>query len=176
MRSIADELAFIGSPVRKEDLILQVLNGLGPDFISFVMTVTTRFEPLNFSKLQTMLLTYESLLLSQTSIGSPSGFYSILTPTNLSLHSSIPTHHHNKIIFDLALTTTAICLDLLFLAQNLLLLSTTHFLPTAHCFLHLQDHTGLVCLDLLPLTSCVKSATRKGTQQEHVFTLEKSQR
>jgi gag-polypeptide of LTR copia-type len=76
MRSIANELAFIGSPVSKEDLILQVLNGLGPDFISFVVAVTTRFKPLHFSKLQAMLLTYESLLLSQTSIGSPSGFYS----------------------------------------------------------------------------------------------------
>jgi gag-polypeptide of LTR copia-type len=82
MRSIADELSFIGSPVSDDDLVLQILRGLGSEFNSFVVAANTRSEPLRLPELQAMLLTHESLLHSQHNTGllsstlNPSAFYS----------------------------------------------------------------------------------------------------
>lgn len=65
MRSIADELAFIGSPVTDDDLILYILGGLGSDFNSFVTTITARQGGLTLAEFQSLLFTHEQLLQSQ---------------------------------------------------------------------------------------------------------------
>lgn len=64
MRAIADELSFIGSPVSDDDLVIQILAGLGSDFNSVVAAANAK-DHLGFAELQAMLLGHESLLLSQ---------------------------------------------------------------------------------------------------------------
>ena len=58
MRSLADELAFIGHPMSDDDLISAVLTGLGPEFTPFIVSVTTssRTQPYTFPDLHGMLL------------------------------------------------------------------------------------------------------------------------
>lgn len=65
LRAIADELAFVGFPVSDDDLVLQVLGGLGSDFNSFVVAANTK-DHLSFSELQAMLQSHENLINSQT--------------------------------------------------------------------------------------------------------------
>ena len=62
--SIADELAFIGSPVPEDDLVMIVLGGLGSEYNSLVTAAHTK-ETLSFSDLQGMLFTHENLLRTQ---------------------------------------------------------------------------------------------------------------
>lgn len=63
MRAIADELAFIGSPVSDDDLVIQILNGHGADFNSVVAAANAK-DHLGFAELQSMLLSHESLIFS----------------------------------------------------------------------------------------------------------------
>lgn len=65
MHGIADQLMASGEPVPDSDLVRYILNGLGPDFNSFVVAVTTRAEPLQLLDLHSFLLTHESLMSSQ---------------------------------------------------------------------------------------------------------------
>jgi gag-polypeptide of LTR copia-type len=44
MRNITDQLAAIGESVNDSDLIRYVLNGLGSEFNSFVVALTTRSD------------------------------------------------------------------------------------------------------------------------------------
>lgn len=72
MRSIADELAFIGSPVSDDDLAMYILGGLGPEFNSFVVAATTasRRDGFSLPDLQAGLLSHENLLQTQISSSS----------------------------------------------------------------------------------------------------------
>lgn len=72
MRALADELSFIGFPMTDGDLTSALLNGLGPEYNSFVTSVTTssRHQPFSFSDLHGMLLSYESRLQGQSAHGS----------------------------------------------------------------------------------------------------------
>lgn len=88
MRSIADELAFIGSPVSDEDLTMHIL---GPEFNPFVVAATTSYrqEPLSLPDLLALLLSHEALLNSQNSSSpslpstlNPTAFYSSSTRPN----------------------------------------------------------------------------------------------
>lgn len=73
MRSIADELAFIGFLVSDDDLAMHILGGLGPDFNPFVLSVTTaRRDPWSIEELQRSLFTYENLLQCQSQVNSSS--------------------------------------------------------------------------------------------------------
>ncbi|KAJ4776116.1 hypothetical protein LUZ62_060373 [Rhynchospora pubera] len=80
VRRLSDELSFIGTPVSDDDLVLTVINGLGPEFNSFVAAITTsnRHDILTFSELQGFLLSHEALLNSQNASATslPSAFYS----------------------------------------------------------------------------------------------------
>lgn len=64
LRAIADELAFIGSPVSDDDLVIQILAGFGSEFNSVVAAANAK-EILSFADLQAMLLSHEALLSSQ---------------------------------------------------------------------------------------------------------------
>lgn len=93
MRAIADELAFIGSPVSDDDLVIQVLTGLGADFNSVVAAANSR-ENLSFAELQSMLLSHESLLLSQmgnsSSLSTSAAFFTNPRPGQRPSHSTRP--------------------------------------------------------------------------------------
>ena len=50
IRSIADELSFIGHPIHDIDLVIVALNGLGPAFHEFIASNHTRDSPLSFDE------------------------------------------------------------------------------------------------------------------------------
>ena len=79
MRAIADELSFIRSPVSDDDLVIQILAGLGSDFNSVVAAANAK-DYLGFAELQAMLLGHEPLLLSQ--IGGGAGGASVSLPSD----------------------------------------------------------------------------------------------
>ncbi|KAJ4818128.1 hypothetical protein LUZ62_030694 [Rhynchospora pubera] len=83
LRSIADELAFIGAPVPEAELVNYTLRGLGSDFNPLVLAVTARSDPISLPDLHSLLLTSETRLNSQHSLPSlpavpdpPAVFYS----------------------------------------------------------------------------------------------------
>lgn len=96
IRAIANELAFIGSPVPEEDLILTILGGLGPEYNSLVVTANAK-EELSLPDLQAMLFGHEALLHSQNggttsslpSLSNPVAYYS--NPRPVSGHR--PSNH-----------------------------------------------------------------------------------
>lgn len=65
MRGIVDQLATVGEPVSDADLVCYVLNGLGSEFNSFIVALTTRTDPISLTDLHGFLLTHEALLSSQ---------------------------------------------------------------------------------------------------------------
>jgi hypothetical protein len=65
--------------VSDSDLIRYVLNGLGFEFNSFVVTLTTRSEHIFLEELYNFLFSHESLLLSQ---------YQICTSDSIALYAS----------------------------------------------------------------------------------------
>ncbi|KAJ1695555.1 hypothetical protein LUZ63_012253 [Rhynchospora breviuscula] len=74
MRHLADELAFIGAPISSEDLISNIISGLGSDYNPFFASIAaaSRHESFSFSDLQGLLLGFESLLKNQSSSSSSS--------------------------------------------------------------------------------------------------------
>ncbi|XP_060961064.1 uncharacterized protein LOC133031552 [Cannabis sativa] len=68
IQSISDALCVAGSPVSNQDLILQMLNGLGPDFDSVVLGITSRSDDLTIEEVQALLLTHESRLVHHQSM------------------------------------------------------------------------------------------------------------
>lgn len=65
MRGIANQLTAVGEPVTDSELVRHILSGLGADFNSFVVAVTTRATPLSLDDLHGFLLTHEALLTFQ---------------------------------------------------------------------------------------------------------------
>jgi Reverse transcriptase (RNA-dependent DNA polymerase)/GAG-pre-integrase domain/gag-polypeptide of LTR copia-type len=65
MVNIADQLSASGSSVSDSDLVTALLSGLGPEFNSFVVAVTTRSDSLSSSDLLGYILAHEALLASQ---------------------------------------------------------------------------------------------------------------
>jgi len=59
IRSIVDELAFIRSPIFDGNFMNYTLRGLGTDFNTLVLAVTTRSEPIALPDLHALLLTSE---------------------------------------------------------------------------------------------------------------------
>jgi gag-polypeptide of LTR copia-type len=58
MVNIADQLSASGSPVSYSDLVTTLLSGLGPEFNSFVVAVTTRSDSLSSSDLLGYILAH----------------------------------------------------------------------------------------------------------------------
>lgn len=67
MRHIADELRFIGSPIPDEDIVSFILNGLGAEYNSFVVAVTTNSHhaPPTYPQIHAQLLAHEARLQGQ---------------------------------------------------------------------------------------------------------------
>uniref|UniRef100_A0A803NPY8 Integrase catalytic domain-containing protein n=1 Tax=Cannabis sativa TaxID=3483 RepID=A0A803NPY8_CANSA len=65
---IADSLAVVGSQIDDQDLILQLLNGLGPEYDPVVSGITARSDVLSFEEVQALLLSHESRLEHHSSV------------------------------------------------------------------------------------------------------------
>ncbi|KAH0632976.1 hypothetical protein KY284_035762 [Solanum tuberosum] len=62
MKSIADNLAVAAQLVKDDDLILYILSGLGPDYNTLVVSVTSRVEAISIADLHGLLLSHETRL------------------------------------------------------------------------------------------------------------------
>ncbi|RVW20572.1 hypothetical protein CK203_109692 [Vitis vinifera] len=62
IKTISDNLAAIGEPVKETDHILQLLGGLGSEYNSIVASLTTREDDLSLYYVHNILLTYEQRL------------------------------------------------------------------------------------------------------------------
>jgi gag-polypeptide of LTR copia-type len=76
LHRVADELAFIGSPLPEEDLVTATINGLGTEYNAIVAALATArcHGVFSFSDLRGLLLSHEALLKTQTTSHS-SAFY-----------------------------------------------------------------------------------------------------
>ncbi|KAL6322818.1 hypothetical protein AAG906_020818 [Vitis piasezkii] len=65
IKSIVDNLVAIGENITKQDRILYLLAGLGAEYNSFIISVTSGHEPLSLEEIHSMLLTHENRLEQQ---------------------------------------------------------------------------------------------------------------
>jgi gag-polypeptide of LTR copia-type len=72
MRNIVDQLAAIRESITDPDLIRYILNGLGSEYNSFVVALTTRSDLVSLEDLHGFFLSHELLLLSQHQLSSSS--------------------------------------------------------------------------------------------------------
>uniref|UniRef100_A0A803PRX7 Reverse transcriptase Ty1/copia-type domain-containing protein n=1 Tax=Cannabis sativa TaxID=3483 RepID=A0A803PRX7_CANSA len=68
IQAIADSLAVAESPILYQDLILQLLNGLGPAYDPIVSGITARSDVLTFEEVQALLLAHENRLEHNSSV------------------------------------------------------------------------------------------------------------
>ena len=61
IKGIVDQLASFGKPVEDDDIVIQVLRGLGPEYKYFTTSITTHSTPVTFSELRGMLINQEIL-------------------------------------------------------------------------------------------------------------------
>ena len=59
MRNIADMLFASGKPVPDEDLILYILGGLGPEFETIVVNITSKFEAISLQEVHYLVQSHE---------------------------------------------------------------------------------------------------------------------
>jgi gag-polypeptide of LTR copia-type len=66
LRRVADRLSFIGAPLPEDELVSATINGLGIEYNSIIVVVSTAqcSGTFNFSDLQGLLLSHEALLKS----------------------------------------------------------------------------------------------------------------
>uniref|UniRef100_A0A803NKT0 Integrase catalytic domain-containing protein n=1 Tax=Cannabis sativa TaxID=3483 RepID=A0A803NKT0_CANSA len=68
IKSICDSLAIAGHPVHDFDLVLHLLNGLGPEFDSVISSITSRSDTLSLEEVQALLISHESRLEKHSSV------------------------------------------------------------------------------------------------------------
>ncbi|KAJ9692772.1 hypothetical protein PVL29_011723 [Vitis rotundifolia] len=59
IRNICDNLTAVGELVSEQDQIMAILGGLGPEYNPFVVTITSRAEPISVEELQSHLMVFE---------------------------------------------------------------------------------------------------------------------
>ncbi|GAB2267038.1 hypothetical protein Dimus_037931 [Dionaea muscipula] len=67
-KELADQLSATGHPVPNHDLMLYLLGGLGTEFEPFVMSVTSRTDPLDLEDFHGLLLTQEHRIALQSQL------------------------------------------------------------------------------------------------------------
>ena len=65
MKSIADNLIAIRESIFEQDHVLFLLGGLAADYNSFVVSITSKHEPLHLEETHNMLLSYKHRLEQQ---------------------------------------------------------------------------------------------------------------
>lgn len=68
IKKITNNLSAIREFVIEQDQILNILGGLGYEYNSFVVSITSSTDAPNLDEINSLLLTYESQLKQQTSI------------------------------------------------------------------------------------------------------------
>ena len=68
VKTLAYHIAAIQEHISDRDLVLYLLAGLGPDYNSFIVSVTSKSKAMSFSHVSSLLLAHESRLESQLSI------------------------------------------------------------------------------------------------------------
>lgn len=88
MRSISNELFIIGEPPSDIDLVVHILNGLGPVFKEIVAAIRARDNPISFEDLHDKLIEYENFLNREE--------MRVVSPT-ITAHTTHRTgHYHTK--------------------------------------------------------------------------------
>ncbi|GFY82736.1 hypothetical protein Acr_02g0009760 [Actinidia rufa] len=97
MRSISDELSIIGEPPSDIDLVVHVLNGLGPAFKEIAAAIRTRDNPISFEDLHDNLVEYENFLKrEEVRAVSPTITAHIVTQRSGQSNTSTPRHYNNN--------------------------------------------------------------------------------
>uniref|UniRef100_A0A803P3U5 Retrovirus-related Pol polyprotein from transposon TNT 1-94-like beta-barrel domain-containing protein n=1 Tax=Cannabis sativa TaxID=3483 RepID=A0A803P3U5_CANSA len=68
IKVLCDSLAIAGHPISDLDLVLHLLNGLGPEFDSVVSGITTRSDNVSRKEVQALLLSHETRLERHTTM------------------------------------------------------------------------------------------------------------
>uniref|UniRef100_A0A803NT53 Retrotransposon Copia-like N-terminal domain-containing protein n=1 Tax=Cannabis sativa TaxID=3483 RepID=A0A803NT53_CANSA len=84
VKVLGDTLSTASHPIDESDLIMHLLNGLGPEYDPVVVHVTSLVDDLSFESIQSLLLTHESRLERHYTVGDPSSKPS----ANLSVNTS----------------------------------------------------------------------------------------
>ena len=97
MKTIYDNLAAVGEPVKDRDHILQLLGGLGPDYNSIVASLTAREDDLSLHSVHSILLTHEQRLHLQHSSPTDLPFASMASvPSRQPSRPHQPRHYHHQ--------------------------------------------------------------------------------
>ena len=59
IRNNCDNLTAVGEIVLEQDHIMAILGGLGPEYNPFIVTITSRAEPISVEELQSHLMVFE---------------------------------------------------------------------------------------------------------------------
>eukprot|EP00261_Vitis_vinifera_P036785 XP_019078028.1 PREDICTED: dr1-associated corepressor homolog [Vitis vinifera] len=87
IKSIVANLLAIGENITEQDRILYLLAGLGAEYNSFVITVTSGHEPLSLEEIHSMLLTHENRLEQQHTIEETNLLQANITTMNIQGHN-----------------------------------------------------------------------------------------
>jgi hypothetical protein len=79
VKARTDELAILGTPMDKEDLIEKILDGLGDEYNELVHAVQARDTSITFDELHEKLLSFEASLSAKSEICIPI----LVNPTNM---------------------------------------------------------------------------------------------
>ena len=91
MKTVSNNLAAVGEPVKETDKILQLLRGLGSKYNAIVSLLTTRNEELSLHSVHSMLLTHDQWLTSQNTSSSDLNY--------VVAHMEIQTQPHHSFGF-----------------------------------------------------------------------------
>jgi len=96
MRSISDELSIIGEPPCDIDLVVHVLNGLGPAFKEIAIAIRARDNPISFENLHDKLIEYENFLKREEARSVSPPIIAHVTQRSGQSRTSTPRHYHNN--------------------------------------------------------------------------------
>ena len=96
MRSISDELSIIGEPPSDIDLVVHVLNGLGPAFKEIAAAIRARDNPINFEDLHDKLVEYENFLKREEVRAVSPPIMAHVTQRSGHSSTSTPRHYNNN--------------------------------------------------------------------------------
>ncbi|XP_011038119.1 PREDICTED: uncharacterized protein LOC105135102 [Populus euphratica] len=93
---ISDELSIIGEPPSDIDLVVHVLNGLGPTFKEIAAAIRARDNPISFEDLHDKLVEYENFLKREEVCSVSPSITARVTQRFGQSSTSTPRHYHNN--------------------------------------------------------------------------------
>ncbi|XP_017980997.1 PREDICTED: uncharacterized protein LOC18592568 [Theobroma cacao] len=92
LRSVADELELVNSPVSEDDLVIHVLNGIGSDFKEIAVGVRAQDSSITFEELLDKFTDYEEVIKKQESSTDIIIPFANLATKAISSHSDLLKH------------------------------------------------------------------------------------